>query len=308
MGSSKKKSFYPERTSVMKFAFVILHYNVLEETEKCIEAIRKNVRTADKVIIVVDNGSPNHTGIEIEKKYSSDDDVVVLKNKENLGFAKGNNIGFIYAKNNLSPEYIVMLNSDVYILGSDFEEKVDNELKKSGFAVLGPMVETPTGNCNSNPFGDGVFSKEKIQSTIDYCKKKIFLCKTGLVGIYDFIIEAKQNRAKKVLEESDIYRNRKEYIPLHGCCWIFSRNYIDIFDGLDDRTFLYGEEDILYLHCKAKNMNMVYNPEIKVFHNEHASTQKMRMSRKRQKFFYENLLVSSEVLMDIYKKEIENRE
>lgn len=292
----------------MKFAFIILHYNVIEETEKCIAAIKKNVKTTDKKIIVVDNGSPNHTGVEIEKKYSRDRDVVILKNKVNLGFAKGNNIGFAYAKSKLEPEYIVMLNSDVYLLDNDFESKVDREFVRSNFAVMGPMVELPTGDCNSNPFGDGVFSETKIQSTIDYCKKKILLCKIGLVGMYDFFIKVKQKKVKSSLEKIPSYQKRKEYVPLHGCCWIFSKGYMDIFDGLDDRTFLYGEEDILFLHCKARNMNTVYNPEIKVFHNEHASTQKNKMSRKRQRFFYENLLNSSQVLMDVYKNEIESRE
>ena len=75
----------------MKFAFVILHYNVLEETEKCIESIKTRCDADDYAIIVVDNKSPNDSGSILNKKYADDTKVAVILNDKNLGFANGNN-------------------------------------------------------------------------------------------------------------------------------------------------------------------------------------------------------------------------
>ena len=124
----------------MKIVFVILHYLAIDETYKSVDSIEKKIDTDMYKIVIVDNASPDKSGALLKEHYKNDDHVEVLLNQENLGFARGNNVGFRYAEKTWNPSYIVLMNNDVYLLDDDFLEKVEKEYKRSQFAVLGPMV------------------------------------------------------------------------------------------------------------------------------------------------------------------------
>lgn len=87
-------SQYPE------FAFVILHYMAKQETIDCVASILKKTKAEPmKVsIVIVDNASANGTGRELQQLYQGAENIYVILNPENLGFARGNNVGFEFAK------------------------------------------------------------------------------------------------------------------------------------------------------------------------------------------------------------------
>ena len=51
-----------------KVCFVILHFLTIEDTLKCINSICENIRYKNYHIVVVDNGSPNGTGLELKAR------------------------------------------------------------------------------------------------------------------------------------------------------------------------------------------------------------------------------------------------
>ena len=92
-------------------------------------------------------------------------------------------------------------------------------------------------------------------------------------------------------------------VGLHGSFLVFSKEYIEKFDGLDPRTFLYFEEDILYLHMLQENLHTLYTPEVCVFHSEDASTNAVcANSRKKNEFVYKNRLASLLVYETVYRE------
>ncbi|MCL4393103.1 glycosyltransferase family 2 protein [Patescibacteria group bacterium] len=80
---------------------IIVTFNVLELLKECLESITsKNLKLE---IIVIDNGNDDtYQFFKNKKQYT------YIKNKENIGFAKANNIGFKIAKG----KYILVLNPD----------------------------------------------------------------------------------------------------------------------------------------------------------------------------------------------------
>ena len=78
----------------MDVVFVILHYMAIDVTMKSVEYITENIDTNQYHIVIVDNASGNGSGEELKAFYLDRGDVTVLINEENLGFAKGNNVGF----------------------------------------------------------------------------------------------------------------------------------------------------------------------------------------------------------------------
>ena len=281
-----------------KFVFVILHYYVIEETIQCVNSIRDIINNKNYEIVIVDNGSKNNTGNELLKKYKKEKNIHVILSEKNLGFANGNNIGFKYAKDNLKPDFIIMINSDVYMLQSNFLDLIDKEYEKSSFAVLGPRIIIPNNRvCDYiDEFPSLKFlKKRRFYTRLLYFYNKIYIRK-----VYLFYIRIKEKIKKKIVKQKIIDTSvRKENVLLHGCSLIFSKKYIDLFDGIDDRTFLYYEEFLLYLRLRKSNLLSVYNPYLIVYHNESSSTNKVN-SKKRKKFDFvlKNELKSINIVID----------
>lgn len=291
-----------------EIAFIILHYLAIEETYKCIQYIRENIDTPNYSIIVVDNASVNGTGALLKKEYNETEDVIVILNEENLGFAKGNNVGFIYAKKYLNPDFIVLMNNDIYLLEKDFKKKVQKEYEQSQFAVLGPLIVTKDGKCDVNPMREIPLSYEEVKHRKNVLKRFLKLEKVHMLGVYIWAsttahaILNKRIEKKQSKNEKD-FTTRKEDVQLHGCFLVFSQKYIEKFDGLDSRTFLYMEEDILFQHMLHNNMKTVYNPDIVVYHKEDAATDiALESKKKKSRMQYENELKSCEVLLQIQKE------
>ena len=72
---------------VLDIAFVILHYMAVNDTIECIKSIEDNIDTKSYRIIVVDNASPNGSGLVLFEKYKDYSCVKVILNEKNLGFA-----------------------------------------------------------------------------------------------------------------------------------------------------------------------------------------------------------------------------
>lgn len=65
-------------------------------------------------MIVVDNASSDRTVEELERARAQFDDMYILPQSENTGFAKGNNIGFHKARE-LGVQYALLLNQDMEV-------------------------------------------------------------------------------------------------------------------------------------------------------------------------------------------------
>ena len=97
--------------------------------------------------------------------------------------------------------------------------------------------------------------------------------------------------------------DRQENVKLHGCCFVFSPKFFEFFDGFDNRTFMYSEEDILYTHIKKKGLLTVYNPKLEIFHAEKAATKSVtKTTRKSMIFVYREGIRSLKVLKDVLKE------
>jgi len=86
---------------------IIPNWNGRRFLQECIDSL-KGQTFEDFEILLVDNGSTDGSADFVEAQYG--EFIRVLRNKENLGFAGGNNIGIRKAKG----EYIVLLNNDTW--------------------------------------------------------------------------------------------------------------------------------------------------------------------------------------------------
>lgn len=276
-----------------KVVFVILHYLTIEDTLECVKSIYQNIKYDNYEIIIVDNASTNGSGDILKRKFRDNDKIHLLINKENLGFAKGNNIGYIYARNKLKADFIILINNDTYILDENFIKSINDYYKENKFHLMGPRIISTQDNNNQNPLMNVITEKKDIVKHIIKYSILYLLNITQIERVIKYIKSNKNslyNNSKKVSEERTLIN-----IPLHGSCLICSPMFIDNMEyAFYPNTFLFVEEDILYKICMKKNFTTVYYPQITIFHKEDSSTNfLMQSNEKKRRFIYKNIIKSS---------------
>lgn len=291
----------------MKIAFVILNYNTFQETKECILSIENKIDTQDYRIIIVDNQSKDDSADKVAKFIQQREKAVLIRNSENLGFAKGNNVGIAYANKNFKPEYMVVLNSDTEMMQDNLVETLDKEYKKSGFALLGPLILTADGRCDNSPHFPPTI--DHVRAELRIIEKEERIIGHGLYRPYCGIRFFKNLIQRKVFKRNaPVHRNMEFYqyqkqVVLQGCFIVFSEKAFNYVDGFDDRTFLYYEEPILYLNLMKHDLVTVYDPEIVIYHKDGRSTNSVtKKSRDKMLFINRCYRQSANILLDILKE------
>lgn len=282
----------------MRVSFIILHYLAVEDTIECVKSIINNVKSSNHEIsiVIVDNGSPDQSYEILRNEFSHIGYINVLHNQKNLGFAKGNNVGYKYAKYQLKSDFIILLNNDTIISQYDFVDVLVNKYTEKKYYVLGPDIIAADGY-HQNPGNKQSWSLKEL--TIYRLKKRIRIL-LSYMHLDSFI-------SKLIKHTKNVYRQETlvgdiENTILHGACLIFSPLYVDRFEGLYDETFLYMEEDILKLYADFYGFLMLYSSELRIFHKEDAATNMIPLnSGKKIRLKYRRLIESSKLYSKLKK-------
>ncbi|MFP3125328.1 glycosyltransferase [Ectobacillus funiculus] len=269
----------------MHISFVILHYLTEQDTIECIESILNNVDYKDYSILVVDNGSPNNSGESLKLRYQYNSKVDIILSDKNLGFAKGNNVGFLKAKYEYQADFIILMNNDTIIEQQDFLDQVVSKYNSTKYAVMGPNIISTVDNNHQNPQPFKIITKK---DTWYQLIRHLAL----LLLNYLNLEPAMKNILKKFKQEKVLVTRHKEEltdVQLHGSCLIFSPMYIQKFDGLYDKTFMYFEEAILFHLCRTNSLKTFYSPDLVIFHKEDSATDAyLKNSLQKNRFVYKH--------------------
>ena len=94
-----------------KISIVVLCYNQLDYTKKCVRSILTKTAYPNYELVLVDNASTDETAEYLKTLDASHENVKIVLNTTNRGFAGGNNDGIRAA----AGEYIVLLNNDTVV-------------------------------------------------------------------------------------------------------------------------------------------------------------------------------------------------
>lgn len=278
-------------------SFVILHYLNEEVTSKCITFLLNQRTKVNYKIVIVDNFSNNNSLKILKEKWQDNDKIHFIACRKNFGFSKGNNAGYIYSKEYLCADTIVIMNNDVYIYDSSFVDKIINLKWLEEFEIIAPDIISKDG-IHQNPFRLEPFNNIKL---IKYTSLKILLRIIYIIPIINKIkskysyFKGKNINLRKTINEKNIITM---LVP-HGSCIIFTKKWISKEDAaFCPYTFLYGEEDILYEYLVNKDYKSIFVPDIKVTHLEDASTDTLvKTDLKKRKFFMKHSLKSCFILI-----------
>lgn len=239
-------------------SIVTINYNGVSVTCELLKSLRK-VTYPNIEVIVVDNASKEDPS-PIKENFP---EVMLVKNKENLGFAGGNNEGFKIAKG----KYFLMLNNDT---------EVDPDF-------LQPLV----AKMESDP-GIGAVSPKLIyygtDDIIQYAGSSVI---NPYTGRSNFIGEKQKDNGQ--------FNCCLQTHYAHGAAMLINRRMVEEIGMMADLYFLYYEELDFCERIKNAGYTIWYVGESVVYHKESMTVGKENplktyyMTRNRLVFMRRNI-------------------
>ncbi|MFO8129813.1 MAG: glycosyltransferase [Bacteroidales bacterium] len=234
----------------MKLSVVIVNYNVKHFLDQCLNSVRKASQGMDSEIFVVDNNSVDGSVRMVRDKYP---EVRLLANKENLGFAKANNLAIRQAVG----EYILLLNPDTVVEDDTFQKVVrfmDDHPDAGGLGVK--MID---GKGNFLPESKRGLPTPRVAFYKIFGLSRLFP-KSRIFGKYHLGYLDKEETHKIDILSGAFMLLRKQALVKTGL--------------LDEDFFMYGEDIDLSHRITNAGYNNYYFPGTRIIHYKGESTKK----------------------------------
>ena len=229
----------------MKIGVVIINYHSDKLTSLFVREECSKI-SAPHCIAVVDNDSREEPDLP--------DGVEVIRSEENLGFARGNNLGAEWLRDNWDPDFILFANNDIKFFSDDVVDRMAERLSSLPEAgIIGPEVVGPDG-IRQGPEPFMTFSERHL---LPYWGKLFY---------------RKETLGRKLYRNYAVSAAEGAHYRVTGA--FFMVRAADFFAAgmFDPATFLYGEEAILSERMKAAGRCVWFYPEVRVIHEHGATT------------------------------------
>ncbi|MBO5867939.1 MAG: glycosyltransferase family 2 protein [Oscillospiraceae bacterium] len=270
------------------YSLILVDYNSLDATISYIDKCRNALGIVGAShIVIVENGSNEHAVARLQAVYGScqtlekegisqplylftqeDCQIVYCYSGDNLGYAKGNNLGAQIAQTLWADPYYIVSNNDLY-----FEGEFDLQIAEALFdahpeiGVIGPQVTTPAGQVQSPRRWISAYRRLVIP---------IQLYSLGSILPKKFYNKLKDRFCEDLCP--DAVTGPCGWVS--GCFMLLRASAFHEAEMFDPYTFLYAEEPILSRRMERAGYSVWFCRELSVIHN-HAQTTRNALSRLR---------------------------
>ena len=225
-----------------ELSIVIVSYNTKNILRDCLSSVIKNTRGLDYEIIVIDNASSDGSIEMLKKEFSS---TRIIRNKENLGFAKANNQGIRIAKG----DNILLLNSDTIVFDNCLYKISEFIKSRSDIGILGCKVLNRDKSLQYSCFHNPTLLTELV-----------FFSKTIIKNFWDPLSYFKHMRYWN-------HNSLKEVDCLSGCFFWVKKDVFEQVGLLDEDFFMYFEDfEFCRRMKKRSHYKIYYYPEAEIIH------------------------------------------
>ncbi|OEK06761.1 glycosyltransferase family 2 protein [Roseivirga misakiensis] len=213
-------------------AIIIVNWNSVDVTRPCLASLRGLDYPAYKVI-VVDNGSTDDSDKILESEF---EEVVFLRNQENLGFTGGNNRGITYALEE-NFDFTMLLNNDTIVTPPFLSRLITAFGKDSSLGAVQPKIL--------------------------YNQERDVIWNAG--GIFNKVWAITRTRGQG---EKDMgqYDEAGATPWVTGCCFLVKSSIIKQIGSLDDRFFIYYEDTDWSFRITKAGYSLGYEPSAQIYH------------------------------------------
>lgn len=309
----------------MVTGIVVVSYHNADGTTKYVN--EQLVKLSDNYrIVVVAVGANERYGQRLAEDcgldYISAPEQVVYHHKgwcisvnDNLGYAKGNNLGVEILKNSsIHFDYYLFSNDDIEILNPNILNVLASSMQVcEQYVGIGPRIIGLDGK-DQNPHVKYIspirliawkfFPFLRSTKQIIRLKKEEKACQ--------IIAEVKKTQRKNVTIEQ-ILRTASPLPPTGGKCYWVSGAFMmvraerfNIVGGFDQRTFLYYEEAILAERFMCHGWGFTFEPSVSVIHYEGGSTdvktsQRNAIEEESRMLYFREYRHVSKLMLNLYR-------
>jgi GT2 family glycosyltransferase len=235
------------QTRSARVSVVIVVWNAKKYVQECLESLREHCAQVCSEVIVVDNASTDGSAELVEQMFP---EFRLIRNSENLGFAKANNIGIAHS----TGDYVCLVNSDVKFLDDPISPMLEYLSQNRTVGMVGPKMLAPDGKV--------------WRSTMRFPTIWNYFCRALSVDV-----AFKKSRLFGGLLMSDFdHQSTTQVEVLNGWFLLVRRSAMERVGLLDPQFFMYGEDvDWCYRFRKAHE-GVVFFAEAGALHYGGASS------------------------------------
>lgn len=253
----------------MTLSIVILCWNDLKVIGDCLASIFRERSNDDYEVIVSDNGSTDGSIAFIKKHFPR---VRLIENGNNLGFAKGNNVGIKAC----SGRYVLILNPDTIIHTGALERWVAYADRHPEAGAFGCRVLNPDGSYQNPARPFPTVWRSWIAAL--YLRQ---LAKISTKFIADTYVGWDGTTEREIDWQS-------------GCCVMFNGELLRGLQGFDEQFFYHFEEVDLCRRVWSAGFKILYTPDAIITHlggqsvNRFPLRFELEKYRNRYRYFYKH--------------------
>jgi GT2 family glycosyltransferase len=222
-------------------SIIIVSWNTKELLLKCLNSLTCRVPRFPTEIIVVDNASRDGSPEAVQRYFP---DIQLIRNDENLGFAKANNIGIKQS----TGRYVCLVNSDVMVHEDCIDRMCEYMDHHPSTGMIGPKMLNPDLTLQA--------SARRFPSLWNSFCEAFFL--------------------HRIFPRSGLFNNDDmAYWPydsvcrvdvLVGCFWMVRKEAIDQVGLLDEDFFMYAEDLDWCRRFIRGSWDVIYFPHSQAIH------------------------------------------
>ena len=238
-----------------KITVVINTFYSEDKINVCLDSIPLNLK-----VIIIENSNNNKFKIDIENRYSN---VKCFLTGENLGYAKGNNLGLSKVKT----KFALILNPDAKLEKKTIEQFLISAEKVKNFSIIGPAKQDEFSKFDDNDLNENLFEVDNLKGFAMFLNLDEFKD----IGFFDenFFI---------YLEETDLCKRVKK-----------------------KNKKIYLDKKIKISHLGGSSHSENLNYEMELSRNWHWMWSKFYFNKKHYGYFYSLIRVSGNFFSSLFK-------
>ena len=231
-----------------KVSAIIVNYNAGSILTEAVNFLLNSAPVAR--VIVVDNGSTDHSMESIENLARSQAHLICIRNDKNLGFAKACNIGIVAAGGN---DHLLFLNPDCLPAQDALEKLLLGMRSSQQTGMAGPLVLNPDGT--EQPGG------RRAVPTPWRSFVRAF-------GLFSFRQRYPRLFSDFLLHQQPLPVDPVEVEAVSGSCMLVNRAALKDVGLLDEGYFLHCEDLDWCMRFRQRGWKIMFVPDAHVVHHK----------------------------------------
>ena len=228
-------------------SIIIVSWNAKRHLLNCLQSIRDTAGDLQVETIVTDNDSSDGSPEAVASDYP---EAILVQTGENLGFARGNNVGIERSRG----RYLALINSDVILEPGCLKEMTEYMDRETKVGISAPKILWPDRTFQAN------------------CRRLPSLWSSFSQAIwFDKLFHLPNLFPPNHMREED-HEGLTDVEALVGCFWFVRREAYDKVGGLDERFFMYGEDNDWCKRFGDAGWRVTYHPGAEAVHVGRASS------------------------------------